>query len=35
MTFATKYRVETSSIALAMLWTFFISLILIPILATV
>ena len=35
MTFASKYRVETSSIALAMLWTFFISLILIPIIATV
>ena len=35
MTFASKYSVETSSIALAMLWTFFISLILIPIIATV
>ena len=35
MTFASKYRVETSSIALAMLWTFFISLILIPIIAAV
>ena len=35
MTFASKYGVETSSIALAMLWTFFISLILIPIIATV
>ena len=35
MTFASKYRLETTSIAVAMLWTFFISLILIPIIATV
>ena len=35
MTFASRYKVETSPIALSMLWTFFISLILIPIIATV
>ena len=35
MTFASRYKVETSPIALSMLWTFFISLILIPMIATV
>jgi len=35
MTFASRYRVETSPIALSMLWSFIISLILIPMVATV
>ena len=33
MTFASKYKVETSAIALSMLWTFIVSLVLIPLVA--
>jgi predicted permease len=33
MTFASKYKAETSAIALSMLWTFIVSLLLIPLVA--